>query len=440
MRGTRFRREWLVLALLLLTAFAPMQLTSTQDETRLALTHSLVAHGSVRIDRWRHTEDRASFGGHVYTDKAPGLSVAAIPAYGIERAAGGTVSPWRGRWSRWLVRLLVNGPLLALAALLVGRRAERLVPGSGPLLAVALSLGTILGALASILFSHVGAAALGFAAFAAAPRDARRPVLAGLLAGAAVLVEYQSAVVLLVVGALVALGGLRRLGWYVAGAVPPLLGLAAYDWAAFGSPFHLSYRYVDNAFAAQQHAGFFGIGAPSLQSLRAVLVGGSGAGVGSGILVSSPLLLGAVAGAVLLWRRGLHREVLAIAAISLAYLVYDAGYFAPYGGTSPGPRFLAPALPFAVLPLAATYARWPRVTIALVAVSAAASTDLLLAWFWNNGFGLHVLPPTIWSAAGLSRGAGVAVVCVTAALALLAALDPAVRRRGAPATAAARAS
>lgn len=432
MGGRRFRHEALVVGLVLLTAFGVMQSTSTQDETRLALTRALVTHGSVRIDRWRETEDRAFFAGHYYTDKAPGLSVAAIPAYGIERAAGGTASPWRGRWSRWLVRLLVNGPLLAFAILLVGRRAESLAEGSGAVVAVALGLGTILGALASILFDHVGAAAIAFAAFVLAMRDERRPVWAGALAGTAVLFDYSSGIVLCVLGVAVAVRGLRRAAWYAAGAVPPLLALAAYDQAAFGSPFHLSYRYVQNHFAAQQHSGLFGVGMPSLQDLRAVLVGGSGLHVGTGFLVTSPLLLASAAGAVLLWRRGLRLEVAVIACVSLAYLVYDAGYFLPYGGSSPGPRFAATALPFAVLPLAEALRRARIPTLVLVALSVGVSTADLLAWMWNNGIHFHVLPPTIWSSFGFSRGGGVAVVCVTAGLATAAAVVPAVRPRARP--------
>lgn len=419
-----------MLGLVALTVFAPMQGADAQDESRLALTRALVVDGTTRIDRWHTTEDRASYNGHYYSDKAPGLSLLAIPAYGIERAVGGQASPEQGRWSRWLARVLVNGPLLILLGLTVGRRAEWL-GGGGAAVAVGVSLGTILGALSSVLFSHVGAAALGFAAFAFASRERRRPVLAGALAGGAVLVEYPSAIVLVVLACFVAAGGWRRLGWYIVGSLPPLLVLAIYDWVSFGSPLHLSYRYVDNAFRAQQSSGFFGIEIPSLSSLRAVLLGGSGLHVGSGILVTAPLLVGSVAGAVLVWRRGLRREVIAIAAICVAYLVYNAGYFLPYGGKSPGPRFLSPALPFAVVLLGACYARWRLATLLLILVSTVLSTDVLLGWYLNNNWVLNALPRTIWSEAGLPRAGGVVLVFVTAALAFLAAVLPAREDRSA---------
>ena len=53
---------------------------------------------------------------------------------------------------------------------------------------------------------------------------------------------------------------------------------------------------------------------PTLHGLKQVLVGDRGAGVAAGMTV--------------------------------AFVLSDAGYFLPYGGNSPGPRFLVPALPF----------------------------------------------------------------------------------------------
>ncbi len=54
-----------------------------------------------------------------------------------------------------------------------------------------------------------------------------------------------------------------------------------------------------------------------------------------------------------------------IVAVAIAYFLYNAGYWLPFGGGSPGPRFLIPALPFLALGLAPAYRRLPALTLAL---------------------------------------------------------------------------
>ena len=49
--------------------------------------------------------------------------------------------------------------------------------------------------------------------------------------------------------------------------------------------------------------------------------------------------------------------------MSAGYILANCGYFQPYGGDSPGPRFLAVALPFLALGLANAFAWRPRATL-----------------------------------------------------------------------------
>ena len=161
---------------------------------------------------------------------------------------------------------------------------------------VTFGLGTLMSSMAVASFDHVPAAALTFAAFVLA--WARRPLTAGLVAGMAVVVEYETGLVALLVGGYILLAGVRPLARYALGLVPGALVLAAYDWAAFGSPFHLSYRYVANGYTADQEAGFFGIHRPRCTRSE------SSWSATAACSVDSPVLAAAALGLLLLWRRG----------------------------------------------------------------------------------------------------------------------------------------
>jgi hypothetical protein len=134
-----------------------------------------------------------------------------------------------------------------------------------------------------------------------------------------------------------------------------------------------------------------------------------------------------VVGTVLLHRRGRRAEAWTIAAVALVYLVYDSGYWLPFGGGTPGPRFLLPALPFLALPLVLAYRRHPLTTLALAVPSAlfmlAATLTFPLAGdgdvgFWAKLAGASNFESTVFTPLGAGHGwAGIAPVLIAAALA-----------------------
>src|SRR3954447_13747727 len=265
-----YRHERLLLALVAVAALANLYPLNTQDVTRLSLSSSLVHRHTVDVDPY-HTLmlDRAFRAGHWYSDKAPGMSLLAIPSYelfrAVDAARGGAQLPvWRREGQLWAIRVLTGGIGLLAVTLLVGRAGEALVAGRGAPVAVTFALGTIVGPLGPTMLEHDVAAAFGFGAFLLAWRRPALLVAAGAAAGTAVLFEYQAGLVCLVLAAYVAAGGgLRGLARFVAGAVPPAVVLGAYNTAAFGAPWRFSYDYVANRFARLQESGFFGIHVPS---------------------------------------------------------------------------------------------------------------------------------------------------------------------------------
>ena len=174
--------------------------------------------------------------------------------------------------------------------------------------------------------------------------------------------------------AYVALQGARNALRFVAGAAPGAALLGVYDWLAFGAPWRLPYHYLANDYATSQNAGFLGIHVPELHAVRLVFLGDRG------LLLTSPVLVAAAAGLVLLWQRGFRAEALTCAIVTAIFVVAECGYFLPYGGVSPGTRFLTPALPFLALGLAPAFARFRVVTTVLAGVSVIATTAVMLTW------------------------------------------------------------
>jgi hypothetical protein len=418
----------LVLLLIALAALPVVNVAGPQDRTRYELTRRLVLRHTLTVEPGLF--DRAVFGGKTYSDKAPGMSFAAVPSYELERAAGIARAPsgWRpeGDLSLWLVRVLTSGVLFLVAVVVVGRLAEELRPGTGAATAAIFGVATLAAPLAPTFFEHDAAAAFGIAAFALL--RSRRLVLAGLAAGIAVLFQYAAVLIAVALLVLAALRRRRAALWFVLGAVPPAVALAAYDWAAFGSPFHLSYRYVAYPFAERQHHGFFGIGVPTPGGLREVLAGSRG------LLVFSPVLLAAAFGLVRWWWRERCADAVVAGVVSVAFVLLAAGYFLPYGGNSPGPRFLAPALPFLALGLPFAIQRSPRTTLVLALVAGGLTTADGVTWGIRRYDDTSWVPSrgdiakTVWSWLGIDRNVGALLVLLCA---LAAVSVPFVRRRAA---------
>ena len=180
---------------------------------------------------------------------------------------------------------------------------------------------------------------------------------AGVLAGATVTVEYPLALAVVGLGVYAIAAGdrLRRGLAYIAGVAIGVFPLLVYNTWAFGSPLHFPYEdALPIAGLPSNERGFFGIAWPSIETAGRLLFGQRG------LIVITPVLLCALAALVPLYRRGWRAEAALIGGLSLAFLVYNAGYDVPFGGDSPGPRFLIAILPFLAVPLALSYALWPR--------------------------------------------------------------------------------
>lgn len=330
------------------------------------------ASGTARIDHWHHTTgDRAFFDGHWYSDKAPGLALFVLPVFLVVHGLN-LLNPSYGTL-HLLVLFGCTLPFLVIM-LLAYRLVERRDRGNGAVVAMMLGAGTILLPFATMFFSHVLSACLGFAAFCVLlhERERRREpgagegfgliALAGVLCGFAITSEFPLAILVVLLGLYVAWRRTpaKALASYTGGVFIGLIPLLAYNMWAFGSPLHLSYQSV-----AANSSGLLGLGAPSFTAAVKLLL------ADRGLLIVTPVCAAALAGIVVTYREGDRETAIVSAVVACAYFVYNFCYYLPFGGSVPGPRFMITMLPFLALPLAAAYRRAPITTVALGAVSAA---------------------------------------------------------------------
>ncbi|MGH3017135.1 MAG: hypothetical protein ACRDLU_02030 [Gaiellaceae bacterium] len=209
------------------------------QKAHLALVKAL-ADGTPVIDRYRAgTGDLAFSDGHYYSAKAPGIALLAVgPYYVLDRRGAldeiaRTTGIPREDADLWALAVIVCALAAALTLVLVARLGDEVARGYGVAAAVTLGLATLFLPFSTVLFDHVPAAALAFAAFAILwlRRGSWAGLAAGILAGAAVTVEYPLALAALGLGlyAIAAGDRMRRGLAYAAGVAIGVFPLLLYN-------------------------------------------------------------------------------------------------------------------------------------------------------------------------------------------------------------------
>ena len=346
-----------------------------QQASRYALTAAIWEEQTVKLDSYEHALgiDRAVRDGHVYSDKAPLQPLLGVPFYAVYKAVGGEsattlrVSENLGLW--WMTLWMSVIPL-ALLAVAMYRFARRFVPQ--PLAPVlAFTVGTMMLPFGSVLFGHELAALflfLAFFPFAAEEPSRNAVILAGAAAGAAVAVEYTAAIGVIVLCGLVLWRQPRRFAWFATGGMPFVILLAVYHMAAFGSPLTHPYQWSAISGVVTEAADPLGIFS-TVHPERVLQVFFAG----RGFLIASPLVVLGLLGSVWLVRGGdAQRRVAGWVAIAMfaGYLGVVIMWGNPWGGESPGPRYMMPAIPFLAAGVAVVWTRYELLGKAAFAIGA----------------------------------------------------------------------
>jgi hypothetical protein len=341
--------------------------------TRFNLDRAVLEQHRFTIDSYHNnTEDKAFYRGHYYCDKAPGTSLFALPPLAVTRAlllfVGIDPNGTQGASAQihaatWFAATI---PALFLCLLVFDWcRRSGYSRGAASYVALALGLASPLWAYATLFWGNaLAACSLVLATRSVvkviqqpfSPRASATARLAGIAAGWAVVTEFPTAPMAVVLF-VVLITRLRpwsthlpKLTAFGVGATAAALVLGTYNLLVFGSPFHLGYASVQGF--EGMNRGLFGVTFPSIEAVAGIIWGPRG------LLATAPLLVLGMTGHVLsLWRKSEKLK----AALALTFSIYpvllNVSYHYWDGGWSYGPRHSSAAFPFMAMGLAVWYDR-----------------------------------------------------------------------------------
>ncbi len=405
----RFSRDELTIFLILLACYAYFlpRWADWNQNSRFDLVRAVVEKGTLAIDDYAaNTGDYATVNGHIYSDKAPGLSFAAIPIYSvanrlmhipavdevIQRLASNpafadTLNPegsglLRDKVHAALGLTIVTFFLVMLPSALLGPLFyaflghlgfSRPVRVATPLI---YGLTTIAFPYSGVFYAHQFTAVLLFGAFYLAFLMRHRrlglgamPVV-GFLLAYSVISEYPAALIAgaIAIYMLIAVSDRHGALMAVLAGFPPLLMLGLYNTAIFGTPFKLGYEY-STLWAETHSVGFLSLSLPTLEALWGITFDSY-----RGLYFLSPVLLLTWPGLFYFWKaREWRAESIVCGWAVVSFTLFNASSVMWQGGYSIGPRYLVPMLPFAAVALgfglaAAFRRRWSWALVLILAL------------------------------------------------------------------------
>jgi hypothetical protein len=310
------------------------------------LTRAIVERHTFAIDAYyQNTGDISTHAGHIYANKAPGLSLLAAIPYAL------------GLRSMWLCTIAICATSGALLIVLIYAYSRSMK------LALLFAFGTYILAYSTVFFAHVPTALFLFLAFV--KRD--KPWLAGAALGLAVLCNYAALPAAIVIAVLIAVEHRREIMKVIAGGLPFAIFLIAYQTICFGGPFRTAVEATTENFKTR--GAFLGVFTlPRLDVAFMLLFSRY-----RGLFFLSPFLIFALCGAAALGgdRKTPLRVALHALMIFLSFLIVSASFNGWHGGSAIGPRYLLPAVPFLAVPMMAVVDRMRALWIILGAISIA---------------------------------------------------------------------
>lgn len=365
MADAKIRRTEIGLFLLLLLSAMyfrhPVDYDNTQS--RFFLLSASVDYGRLDIEMYKNgTIDISVAGDRTYSNKAIGAPIVAAPVYWVLRKltpirSDAPLSPRARTICTWVTTTLPYAFLgVVLFRVILAMGVE---PWSAFCAVLAYAFGSIAWIHATLFSGHQMAATFSFFSFASVfflsqskiPSRGACWFGAGLLAGLAALADY-TAISIAGLLSVYAVWKSKRVGQsmsFLAGCAVSAVALLAYNQHCFGSPLSFSYAHLGHGeFAEGSRQGILGIAWPNPAAFLSLLVSPA-----RGVLFIMPVFLLSIPGFWIWLGQSPRRPEWAVSGlIILSYLLIVSGFYGWHGGWTFGPRYLAPMLPFLVIPMA----------------------------------------------------------------------------------------
>lgn len=340
---------------------------------RIAQLHAVVRQGTLSIDAYHHiTGDKALINGHYYSEKAPAISLLALPAFAVTVAVQSMLGADPDAEPAWRVSQWVAtaGSVAIVAAAGGVFFFALLLPSLGAsaalLATIALFLGSLTFPYATALFAHAGTIGLlamtMWSVLSPAPSSRGRDYFGGLCAGLAIASEYPAVFPCGVLGLYLASRDFGRAVRFGVAMAPAAALILVNNYLSTGSPLVLGYG-SNAAFPEISSGNFFGFNLPSMKAATGLLWGEY-----RGLWFWSPVLLMALPGIAVLARES--RALAVVVTVSVGLTLLQAASFSGWtGGNAVGPRYLTPAIPMIGLAAAYGIRRFPKTGALLTLVS-----------------------------------------------------------------------
>ncbi|MFH1132176.1 MAG: hypothetical protein V1754_12640 [Pseudomonadota bacterium] len=335
---------------------------SANELPRIYLTIAIVERAAFNIDVELHryqpnTRDTSVYKGELYSNKAPGMSFLTIPVYVVLKFFNGWDSPSLVSLFYWfrffgsavpsLLFLLLFWRFLNIALPSLAERRLALAAYAVGTMALVYGTEFIANQLSAVL---IGTGFILLFLYSRGRGGRWLPGWAGLAAGAAVLVDYQTAFVgppLFVYLLFRARPRLSSAIKFCIGAAVPLGLLLFYHWGCFEDPFKTGYSYLSHSVSARQVSeGFLGLKAFNWNVFLERHFSPD-----DGLFYYSPFLLLSFLGVVLMLKRSWCAEGILCFAV-IGFFVYFISALGFAAGWDVGPRYIIAALPFYMVAIA----------------------------------------------------------------------------------------